>query len=628
MTIMLITVPIRPVPTNFPPIGSLSIINHVRKHAGIEIDFYNIDAQRPAYEEVIQTIIKKRPTVLGISAVVSTSYAYTKRLTLDIKKFLPDTLIVVGGNMVASAEVLLRRTGTDLCVTGEGESVFLDIIRRAKATVTPEEYTDIPGLILLGTEGRLVNTGYPDPLDKKDLYDIDWSDLESSSDIDLFLIDTYADEVSTQIFSTDPRFSEQHRKGKMEFTLPAAKGCVARCTFCHRFDKGIRYIPVDTLMSRIETLIERYNVGFLRIGDENFGTDKRWLREFCDKIRKYDLLWHVGGMRVNCITPEYIDLMKDAGCVTIHYGMESGSQTMLDVMEKKTTIQQNRDAMKWTVDAKLWTSVQLVLGMPGESPETVKETINFTKYAVTLNPNQRPNDLSINYAQALPGTPLYEFARHKEMIGEGLDGEEAYLERISNKDAHDEITTLNFTEFPKLECQNWRPRITIETNFAYVQQFGIEHYLRTLLGDVRVFKRKGKDTGYFANPKRLVDTSITTDTINKSDDITMELSEDAVTVPSLGQLLREKKFGLAIICYPVLAYRLRRLLPLFVLLKAVANGGVPYALGMAGEYIAWRLGLSRMSNTIAGRSLRKVMREDFSALPNDDPSMQPLRDGR
>ncbi len=68
--------------------------------------------------------------------------------------------------------------------------------------------------------------------------------------------------------------------------------------------------------------------------------------------------------------------------------------------------------------------------MPGETPETVQETADFCKYALTLSPTQNPNDLSINYAQALPGTPMYEYARHKGLIGQDLDGEEEYLLKI------------------------------------------------------------------------------------------------------------------------------------------------------------------------------------------------------
>ena len=145
----------------------------------------------------------------------------------------------------------------------------------------------------------------------------------------------------------------------------SSKGCVARCTFCHRWDKGIRYIPVSVVMNRIDYMIENHNVGFINFGDENFGTDKRWLGLFLEEIKKRDLLWRVQGMRVNCITPDWVVKMKEAGCTGILFGMESGSQKMLDIMEKATTAKQNMDAIKWVVEKKLFTVIQLIIGMHG-----------------------------------------------------------------------------------------------------------------------------------------------------------------------------------------------------------------------------------------------------------------------
>ena len=439
-TVMLITIPIRPSPAGFPPVGSLSIINYLRRHANIETQFYDIDASRPDYNEAIEHIIEAKPDVLGISAVVSTSYAYTKRLSEDIRKHLPDTLIVVGGSMAASAELLLRRTPVDLCVIGEGEKIFLNIVNRAATTNHPPDFANIPGIVLLDESGVLVNTGYESQLSNAEVYNIDWNDMVGMSDIDVCFSHPLADGNIPEWMSGDSRAHDEVRRNKTHGTIVASKGCVAKCTFCHRWDKGIRYIPVDILVARVTEMVERFDLGFLTLGDENFGTDRRWLAEFCEKIKPFDLLWRVGGMRVNCVSPENLEMMRDAGCVALNYGIETGSPKMLQIMEKKTKLDDNRNAFRWTVEAGLWTGIQLVIGMPGEDRSTIMETIEFTKYAMTLNPNLRSNDLSINYAQALPGTPLYEYARHKGLVDPGIDGEEEYLLSISDRDAHDEYT--------------------------------------------------------------------------------------------------------------------------------------------------------------------------------------------
>ena len=126
--ILILTTPIRPVPTGFPPIGSLSIITELKKAGYRDIEFYNIDYLRPDYKDAIAHIKERKPDILGISAVVSTAYAYTKDLSLDIKSELPNTTIILGGNLGASAEIILKKTGVDFVCTGEGEVTILDFV--------------------------------------------------------------------------------------------------------------------------------------------------------------------------------------------------------------------------------------------------------------------------------------------------------------------------------------------------------------------------------------------------------------------------------------------------------------------------------------------------------------------
>ena len=118
-------------------------------------------------------------------------------------------------------------------------------------------------------------------------------------------------------------------------------------------------------------------------------------------------------------------------------------------MEKKTTLQDNRNAQQWTVNAGFYsTIIQFIIGMPGESPETINETLEFSKWAYTLNENLNPLIFSINYAQALPGTPLYEYGRKLKLIGRDIDSEEEYLIFVSDRDAADVGSVVNFTDYP------------------------------------------------------------------------------------------------------------------------------------------------------------------------------------
>lgn len=639
--IMVTTTPIRPIPTEYPPFGSLSVVCALKRAGYNDVEFFDIDGLRPSYEDTLDHIIKQKPDILGVSAVVSTAYWFTKRLTLDLKKHLPDTTILLGGNLGASAEVILRKTGVDFVAIGEGERVSVEFAAAYKTGRDKNEFAEVPGLVYLDGD-RLVNTGYVQPVEKENLYDIDWRILEENSDIEIFFPKVTGSVLAASTFRYDPRSTEPRRSGKTMATLVASKGCVARCTFCHRWDKGIRYIPVPILMQRLQHIIDHYNVGFVIFGDENFGTDHKWLGEFCDEIEKFDVLWRVSGMRVNRISPEYLKRMKEAGCSAVYFGMETGSRKMLEIMEKKVQIEDNYNAMKWIVDAGLHTTIQLVLGMPGESGETVRETGDFVNYATSLSPEFNPLDLSINYAQALPGTPLYEFGRHHDLIGTSIDEEEKYLLQISDRDASDESTTLNFTGLPRAITESWRPQLIAGAAAKFIAKFGREaynrhllksHYFSTVSAETEKMAgeqtlQDGQDTGYFNYPKEKVDVRGVTESTQEAWE-PVRVTDNRL--PGFWPLVAARKWRVVLVCYPQLFHSMRKLLPLMVIAFDAQRNGVRYAAGVTGEYflyLAKQLTSGGQGRTLESKSLRKIVSENLPPIADDKPEMLPLRQGR
>jgi len=465
--IVICTTPIRPVPTTYPPFGSLAVIQSLRE-IGCDPYFYDIDGLRPSWEEIERFFRDSQPDVVGISAVVSTAYAYTKNLTRMIRRVSPEARIVVGGNLAASAEILHRLAGIDVCVIGEGELVvqnLLEAFERGRERVDPGALEAVKGITFLKPDGEMHFTGYETRLPAEEVFNPDFSILEKYSRISNFINEPF----ERPDFCQDPRSFEPHRRGKKMATLVTAKGCVARCTFCHRWDKGYRAIPVGQIIAKVKTLMERYNVGFITFTDENFGSDRRQTEEFIRQIAPLDILWQVGGVRVRSVDGDLLRRMKEAGCVAVYYGMETGSPAILRIMEKNATLQNNLDAARWTEEAGLFTICQMVLAMPGETPETIRETTEFLK-KVTEDSYESPRSrLSINYIQALPGTPVYEYARLKGLIGRSLLDEEKYLIAISDIDAADDTKMLNFTDYDYLTVRSWRRRIVLEVMRHYYQ---------------------------------------------------------------------------------------------------------------------------------------------------------------
>tara|TARA_B100000315_G_scaffold50045_1_gene44636 strand:- start:739 stop:2622 length:1884 start_codon:yes stop_codon:yes gene_type:complete len=618
---IVVTIPLRATGLAYPPVGGLSVVTVLRRAGFTNSHLYNIDWFRPTFNQAIDHLKKEQPDILGISAVVSTSYEYTKKLSLKVKEVLPQTTIILGGNMGASAEIVLKKTAVDFICTGEGDRTAVEFVKCWQTGKNKSAFANIKGLAFLDENKNLITTPYPDPIEAKDVYDIDWSLLDETGEMEIYLKELGPVMRESSFFS-DPRNKEPHRKDKTCISIVASKGCVARCTFCHRWDKGIRYIPVSVVMERIDFFIEKYNAGFIAFGDENFGTDKRWLGEFIAEIKKRDVVWRVGGMRVNCITPEWLAKMKDAGCAAIIMGMESGSQRMLDVMEKKTTVEQNENAIKWMAENYIYTVVQLVIAMPGETPETIHETSNFTSSFVELDPKIDPNFMSINYAQALPGTPLYEVARRKGLIGQSLDDEEEYLIKISGRDARDGETFINLTGFPRLVVENWYFEICTRTRMAYIKKWGKDRYLNSLLRSPR-FKNlkeaethiKDNDLGYFAGPARGRENF------------------SGKECPSPWSLLRQNSISSASSFYPQFFWSLRYFSIFFTLLNCVRKYGTPSSVKILWKYIKWKTFRSFSSDKnkkpMEYISLRKQV--DKNIIPDistDNPAMALLRKGR
>lgn len=276
---------------------------------------------------------------------------------------------------------------------------------------------------------------------------------------------------------------------------------------------------------------------------------------------------------------------------------------MLEVMEKKVTLEDNYNAAQWTVEAGLGNMIQLVVGMPGETPETIQETIEYCKFAACLSPAQDPRQISINFAQALPGTPLYEFGRMRGLIGQDIDAEEQYLIAISDKDAADPITCVNFTNYPRLTLLSWSLLIRIEVRHHYINKFGKAHYFKLLA----------------------TDRSIS----HLSQEMTEEIGRRGE--PSVWMFVKRAACGRVselLACYPTFFHRIRKLVELLTLLNILREYGPKPAWQVVKDYVRWLVRTGERPWMFQYRSLRRIVDRELSPLSGDAPQMIPLRKGR
>ncbi len=465
MKFCIATTPIRPVPTYFPPLGSMAIIQSLRT-IGVEAKFFNIDYHRHQPPVIEEYFTRHQFDIVGISAVVSTAYAYTKFLAQLIRRVSPRSIIVVGGSLAASAEILMRKCGVDYCVAGDGELVIRELVTTLRDYGRDlEKLKQVKGICYLDSDGQFEFTGFGQRPSAEEIEAPDYSILEEDG-----CLHHYMPEV------TEDRFGDVGGapfQGGRAAIVTMAKGCVARCTFCHRWEKGYRALPPANIGDQLRYLKERYHITHVDIADENFGSDKKQASQIADLLKELGLVWGAGGVRSNTVTPEELAHWRDTGCKYVNFGTESGSQTILDVMEKRITVQENHNALKWTYEAGLRTVIQMVLGMPGETDRTVSETIQFLNIAsdyLYLGDKYPSGLISLNYAQALPGTPLYEHARQHGFIGRGVDDEEKYLLKISDTDAYAEDHFINYTGLPLLKVLMWQQQILAEIDADFLKR--------------------------------------------------------------------------------------------------------------------------------------------------------------
>jgi len=202
--------------------------------------------------------------------------------------------------------------------------------------------------------------------------------------------------------------------------LNTSKGCPFGCIYCTVRRTKWKAKSADRVLSEIRTLVRDYYVNVISFFDESFTLDKQRAADICQRLinERLNVVWYCN-TRVDCVDPDLLKLMRKAGCRGISYGVESGSQKILENSKKGQNIEQARKAILWTKAAGIKTYASFIVGLPGETWNTVKATLQFVK-------NTRPNGAQFNVAVPYPKTELYEIAKTNGWITENLDWKAFY----------------------------------------------------------------------------------------------------------------------------------------------------------------------------------------------------------
>lgn len=163
----------------------------------------------------------------------------------------------------------------------------------------------------------------------------------------------------------------------------------------------MRHRPTQMVVDEIEDILS-YGINRINVADDLFVSNKRKVREVCEEIEKRDLKFAWSAFaRVNTVDRETLALMKEAGCDAISFGVESGNQEMLDRIKKRITLDQVRRAVEMCQEVGLIVHCSFIVGLPGESPETLEETKRFAESLGKI-------DYGFHLLAPFPGTTVRE----------------------------------------------------------------------------------------------------------------------------------------------------------------------------------------------------------------------------
>ena len=460
------------------PIGILRLMTWMEKK-GYSSDIYDINNLRPSDEELIENFKRTKPTVVGLSATLSHCYPNVKRISKILRELFPDIWIIVGGHLTGSSNVVLRKTETDICVVGDGEIPFVKLLDYFKLYPTRQQldYTElynIKGLAFIDKNNKFKITGNAEQLPASEMqnHDLDKHRLglqKFGGNDELFheyFEPIKDDKILVEVLQR-LKIYEKYKNKKLGI-IQTVRGCVARYTFCQRYTKGYRVYALEELESRIIELKEKYNVRGLSLGDENSLSNRKQSYEMARIFKKHDIFWTCGGARVTSVTYEDLKFYKEHNMLGIRFGIESGSQKILDIMEKKITTGDVYDAISNCKKLGISTSPDaLMIGMPGETKETIVESATFIASLRYL----LEKDWSVGntmMAMAIPGTPLYEYCQQIGVIGKKLEEEEEYLYRMSEHKNTHILNYVNKTNSSIKEVHYWTYLYIYAAKKAYV----------------------------------------------------------------------------------------------------------------------------------------------------------------
>jgi anaerobic magnesium-protoporphyrin IX monomethyl ester cyclase len=379
--------------------SSLLAIASVLQESNIPVEIIDFSVLTEEEEEKCINHLANRDDMLIVGfSLMSVQIAHCLRIIRKIKEKQPQTKIIVGGiHAVLYPEETCEHELIDYVCYADGEDMMVDLVE------------------FLNNGGN----GYPEHVDallyKKDgiVHKNLVGDLPEINDLpfspyDLLDLERY---VHRSWHPTDPSHKTRY------FDILTGKGCPFRCTFCTNaledfYDREYRGMSAERILDEIEYLMKMYDAKHFKFVDELFFVNRKRLMDFLDLVekRKLKFTW-TANIRADYFTRTYVDQkvlqrIKDAGCVFLTMGVESGSQRMLDFMKKDLKIESTIAAAKSMAEIGVTGGFSFMYALPGETNEDIKETFRLIQKLYDIHPDSYIFGPAI--FRPYPGNSLYD----------------------------------------------------------------------------------------------------------------------------------------------------------------------------------------------------------------------------
>ena len=371
------------------PLG-IPYISSCLKTAGFNVYTLNMNSEEGDTRTIINKFLAENNIDVVLSGGLSIQYFAIKEILDVAKQVKPDVITIAGGGIITSGPSVGMQIleNADYGIIGEGEITTTQLCH---ALETDGQIADVDGLVYFD-ENRSIK--YTSP--RAEIKDLDTIPFPDYDGFDF-----------GKIVAKMPNLlgiNDDHA-----ITMSSSRSCPFQCSFCfHTSGSHYRKRSLNNFFAELDILVNKYDVKYIFVSDELFAHSIDRVREFCERIKPYNIKWWAQ-FRVSDVTEEMVQMLKDGNCVTMGFGLESADNRILKSMNKHITIEQTEKALALAYKYGIQIQGGFIFGDKAETLETAKNTLtwwkNHPEYAITLN-----------FITAYPGTPLYKYAIKEGII--------------------------------------------------------------------------------------------------------------------------------------------------------------------------------------------------------------------